>query len=162
MHKRKRIWLVLGAMVIVLLLLEFAPKTVIYQGENKEWQVTLQARLFGNEASNTLTITYKGEEKVTEARFHIWPLARSGTLLPEENDQFLPPQERINRAKKIEEFAQSGVYVERCEEEHCEYFDDEKELLFTILWKEENARDYRLERISLKRKKKWFSRAGDF
>lgn len=156
MQGRRRIWVVLGVLFVLLVYLEFAPKSVSYQGENSEWQVKLDANLLGNKASNTLTIAYLGEGRVTDAKYHIWPLARSGTLLLNAEDNLLPPRDRLKRAEQVKEFAQSGIFVETCTNEHCEYIDNEKELLFTILWQEEDAEEYRLERIVLERNKRWF------
>lgn len=156
MLKQNGMWFVLGSMVILLVYLEFAPNSVTYLGQNGDWEVKLEARLVSNVASNILTIGYLGEGTITEAQYHIWPLARSGMLLLDAEDNRLPPRERLTRWKQTNDFREFGLYVERCEGEHCEYFDNEKELLFTILWLEDTEQEHRLERLTLKRTKKWF------
>lgn len=127
--KRKLIWALITLVLFVLLFeVVFRTRTVTYMGENKNWLISINAKLVGLNGSYNIEVRHKGKEPIHGVYFNIHPHYDVG--FPILNDK--------------------GYYYWECKD-NCEYYDKDSKLLFFVSWKEDKITEEKMEFIELRK-----------
>jgi hypothetical protein len=122
------LWFGLLVLLISLYFVVFRTQSVIYYGEDKEWSVKINAQLEGLNGSYTIKIQHKGKESINVIDYNIYPHYQGGVVF-------------LNK---------DGYYLEKCKDD-CGYYDQDEELLFFIVWREDNFPKEKREFLKLRK-----------
>jgi hypothetical protein len=122
---------ILFILFITLYLVVFRTRSVTYQGEDKNWRITIHAHLVGLNGSYNIKIQHKGKAPINDVDYNVYPY----------------PNYQGGHVFLNEE----GFYYWECNDD-CGYYDKDEELLFFISWREGTSLNEKAKWIKLRKK----------